>query len=83
MFAEMVNVKAARAGRTVIFVNPYKTSQNCSGCGVEVKKDLSVKIHQCPDCGLEIDRDTNAALNILALGKKTLSGGTRPTSARV
>ena len=81
MFAEMVNVKAASAGRTVIFVNPYKTSQYCSGCGVEVKKDLSVRIHNCPDCGLKIDRDTNAAINILALGKKTLSGGTRPTSA--
>ncbi|HTI15176.1 MAG TPA: transposase [Dictyobacter sp.] len=82
MFVQMVNAKAASAGRKVICVNPYKTSQYCSGCGVEVKKDLSVRVHRCPDCGLEIDRDTNAALNILSLGKKSLSAGTLPTPSK-
>jgi hypothetical protein len=37
-FTEMTCVKAAWAGRTVVFVNPYKTSQICSGCGAEGKK---------------------------------------------
>src|SRR5581483_10363226 len=32
MFTEMVSTKAACAGRTVIFVDPFKTSQICSGC---------------------------------------------------
>jgi putative transposase len=79
-FTEMTKVKAEWAGRTVLFVNPYKTSQICSGCGTEVKKDLSERWHSCP-CGVELDRDTNAAKNILAVGHKHFLGGKRPTLA--
>ncbi len=79
-FTEMVSAKAAWAGRTVIFVNPKNTSQACSGCGSIVEKDLEVRWHSCP-CGTELDRDTNAAKNILMLGRKQLLVGTRPTSA--
>jgi len=79
-FTEMVSVKAAWAGRTVVFVNPYMTSQLCSGCGAVVKKDLSERWHSCA-CGTELDRDTNSAKLILNLGYKQLSVGTRPTSA--
>jgi len=80
LFTELLQVKAAWAGREVMFVNPYKTSQMCSGCGTEVKKDLSERWHSC-ECGCELDRDTNAAKNILTLGQKALLGGTRPTRA--
>ena len=79
MFVEMTKAKAASAGRTVLCVTPKYTSQICSGCGIIKKKDLSERWHSC-ECGTELDRDTNAALNILAGGKKLL-GGTRPTSA--
>jgi putative transposase len=79
-FTEMVSVKAAWAGRTVVFVNPFMTSQLCSGCGAVVKKDLSERWHSCP-CGTELDRDTNSAKLILNLGYQHLSVGTRPTSA--
>jgi putative transposase len=79
-FTEMVSVKAASAGRTVLFVNPFMTSQLCSGCGAVVKKDLSERWHSCP-CGTELDRDTNSAKLILNLGYKQLLGGTRPTRA--
>jgi IS605 OrfB family transposase len=79
-FTEMVSVKAASAGRTVIFVNPFMTSQLCSGCGAVVKKDLSERWHRC-SCGTELDRDTNSAKLILNLGYQQLSGGTRPTRA--
>jgi len=79
-FTEMIATKAAWAGRQVIFVNPKHTSQACSGCGTIVKKDLSDRWHSCA-CGTELDRDTNAAVNILALGRKHLVVGTRPTSA--
>ncbi len=79
-FTEMVSVKAAWAGRTVLFVNPFMTSQLCSGCGAVVKKDLSVRWHSCA-CGTELDRDTNAAKLILNRGYHQLSVGTRPTSA--
>ncbi len=80
MFIEMTKAKAASAGRTVLCVNPTYTSQICSGCGAVAKKDLSERWHSCV-CGTELDRDTNAAINILALGKKQLSARTEPTSA--
>lgn len=79
-FTEIVSARAARAGRVVVFVNSFKTSQLCSGCGAEVKKDLS-ELWYSYDSGAELDRDTNAALNILKSGHKALSGGTRSTSA--
>jgi len=78
MFIEMIHFKAASAGRTVVLVNPFMTSQRCSGCGTVVKKDLSERWHSCA-CGAELDRDTNAAINILNLDKHHLLGGTRPT----
>lgn len=67
-FLHWLRVKAEEAGREVLEVNPSGTSQICSGCGVEVRKDLSVRIHRCPDCELILDRDVNAARNILRLG---------------
>ncbi len=78
MFTGMVSAKAASAGRTVVFVDPNKTSQICSGCGMVKKKELSERWHSC-ECGVELDRDHNAAMNVLKLAHKTLSGGTRPT----
>jgi len=69
MFQQFCIYKAANAGRTVLFVNPSYTSQRCSGCGTICKKDLSERWHSC-GCGTELDRDVNAALNILALGRR-------------
>jgi putative transposase len=51
-------------GRVTIAVNPQLTSQECSSCGVVVKKSLSTRTHAC-QCGCVLDRDHNAALNIL------------------
>ena len=56
--------KAECAGKVVELVNPRNTSQNCSGCGKSVPKDLKVRVHSCPFCGLVLDRDHNAAINI-------------------
>jgi len=69
---ELTSYKAENAGRTMIQVNPRNTSQNCSGCGELVRKDLSVRIHSCSNCGLEMCRDENAAKNILALGLESI-----------
>ncbi len=66
-FVQCCVVKAASAGRHVLFVNPRYTSQTCSGCGAVAKKALSDRWHSCP-CGTELDRDHNAALNILRRG---------------
>jgi len=64
--------KAENAGRKVILVNPYNTSQICSRCGTIVEKDISVRTHNCTLCGLSIDRDLNASFNILRLGVQSL-----------
>jgi IS605 OrfB family transposase len=67
-FQQIVSSKAAYAGRTVLFVNPRYTSQVCSQCGTVKKKDLSERWHSCA-CGAALDRDTNAAINILWVGR--------------
>lgn len=64
--------KAEWAGKRVELVNPYNTSQICSGCGEIVTKNLSERTHSCPFCGLILDRDHNAAINILRLGIQSL-----------
>jgi putative transposase len=64
-FMRLCASKAEEAGCTVAKVPPYNTTQDCSGCGIRVPKDLSVRWHSCPACGTELDRDENAALNIL------------------
>ena len=68
----LTTYKAEWAGKRVELVNPYNTSQMCSGCGQIVQKDLSERIHNCPFCGLILDRDHNAAINILRLGLQSL-----------
>lgn len=68
MFIRMLTYKAEEAGKYAIAVNPYRTSQTCSGCGTIVKKTLADRQHNCPACGLSIDRDLNASHNILKLG---------------
>jgi putative transposase len=81
-FTAMVSVKAAWAGRTVILVDPFKTSQICSQCHKEgPHKDLAERVHSCVHCGVVLDRDINAAINILRAAHQQLSVGTRPTRA--
>jgi putative transposase len=74
-FLTILSFKAACAGRSVVAVPPAYTSQTCAGCGVIVAKGLSVRWHTCPECGASFHRDHNAALNILALGKKQSAVG--------
>ncbi len=68
-FLSILAAKAAYAGRRVVAVPPAYTSQTCSGCGIVVKKGLSVRWHSCPDCGTSLHRDHNAARNIERLGQ--------------
>ena len=58
-------------GRATVAVNPAYTSQECSSCGVIVKKSLSTRTHVC-QCGCVLDRDENAAINILNRGLSTV-----------
>jgi len=57
--------------KITVAVNPQYTSQECSSCGVIVKKTLSTRTHVCK-CGCVIDRDENAARNILSRGLGTV-----------
>jgi len=57
--------------RITIAVNPAYTSQECSSCGVVVKKSLSTRTHVC-QCGCKLDRDHNAGINILNSGLATV-----------
>ena len=59
--------KAENAGKEVKLVNPHNTSQECSNCGVIVKKTLAEREHIC-SCGYIADRDINASINILNRG---------------
>jgi putative transposase len=65
MLVKAAESKAAYAGSKVVLVDPKRTFQMCSRCGLIIKKDLSKRIHSCSECGLSMDRDLNAAIKIL------------------
>ena len=67
-FYSYLSYKAESAGTNFIRVDPRNTTQMCSNCGSIVKKDLSVRVHECPYCGFIADRDYNAAVNIHRVG---------------
>jgi len=71
-FRRLLEEKARRWGRTVIVVGRYQpTSQVCSVCGRnDGAKALAIRTWTCTGCGATHDRDTNAARNILALGRR-------------
>jgi|SRR6185312_12453417 len=73
-FRAILTAKAESAGRELVVVDPRGTSQYCSGCGAEVRKALSVRVHDCPHCGLRLDRDVNAAKNVKARGQRVRGG---------
>jgi putative transposase len=63
-FIQILSNKAECAGRRVWNVPAAFTSQDCSGCGNQVRKPLAIREHRCVGCGLVLHRDHNAALNI-------------------
>ena len=67
-FLLYLSYKAESAGTNFIQIDPRDTTQLCSNCGSIVKKDLSVRIHECPYCGFVANRDYNAAVNIHRVG---------------
>jgi putative transposase len=66
-FAEFLTYKAARAGESVIRVNPRNTSNECSRCHA-ITPSVIGDLFSCSKCGLTMDRDHNAALVILDRG---------------
>jgi len=63
-FLRMTCYKAVSAGGMFVVGDPFfPSTQQCSGCGAYVRKELNERIHKCPVCGLKIDRDFNASIN--------------------
>ena len=50
------------------------TSQTCPNCRSEVRKDLSVRQHECNECGYVVDRDIASAQEICNRGQETYRG---------
>lgn len=71
MFRVWVEYFGKVFGKITVAVAPHGTSQECSVCGVIVKKSLSTRTHACM-CGNVLDRDHNAAINILHRGLGTV-----------
>ena len=81
----LLEYKTAKAGGTLVKVNPAYTSQTCSNCGTILSKKLplSKRKFKCKSCGYKKDRDVNAAKNIKYLGASLLdSGGKRRKASR-
>ncbi|MFS8859888.1 transposase, partial [Synechococcus sp. H60.1] len=60
-FLQILAAKTERAGLLTIAVDPRGSSQECSGCGREVAKELHERWQDCPHCGLSIGGDHNSA----------------------
>jgi putative transposase len=61
--ADLLTYKAARAGGSVIRVDPRNTSNECSRCHAVTPSRIG-DLFSCRKCGLTMDRDHNAALVI-------------------
>jgi putative transposase len=84
-FRSIVKHVCSKRGKFFSEVDARGTSQQCPECGEEVKKDLSVRIHDCLRCGYKTDRDVAAGQNIRNRGIKLIStpglGGTETACA--
>lgn len=49
------------------------TTQTCSNCRIEVRKDLSDRWHSCPECKYENDRDIVSAQEVCNRGLEQIS----------
>lgn len=64
---EILPYKAAKAGRSIVKVNPRGTSQHCAICLNRVPKELSDRWHEC-SCGASMHRDLNSGILIKKVG---------------
>jgi len=55
-------------------VDHRRTSQTCPNCRTEVRKDLSVRLHECHECGYTTDRDVASGQEICNRGDQTYRG---------
>ncbi|MCU0538155.1 MAG: transposase [Hydrococcus sp. Prado102] len=73
-FRTIVKYVCWKRGKFFGEVDARGTSQECPNCGGVVKKDLSVRVHNCSHCGYTTDRDVAASQNIRNRGIKIPQG---------
>jgi putative transposase len=71
MFLNMLEYKAARAGKHMVRIDTYApSSKTCHQCQHKIEKmALDVRSWICPACNAQLDRDLNAAQNIEFWGR--------------
>jgi len=76
MLRSAIEYKVIEAGGVFVEVptRTVKPSQTCPNCGLQHKKTLDERVHQCEVCGFTIDRDLAAALVMLLWAKGILPG---------
>jgi putative transposase len=72
-FRTIIKYVCWKRGKFFGEVDARGTSQECPECKGEVKKDLSVRVHNCPHCGYITDRDVAAGQNIRNRGIALIS----------
>jgi putative transposase len=69
IFLRVLYAKAESAGRTVVAVDPRRTSQRCAECGhTAAENRITQAEFRCLACGHQAHADVNAARNILRAG---------------
>jgi len=72
-FRTIVKYVCWKRGKFFAEVDARGTSQLCPECGGEVKKELSIRVHNCPHCGYTTHRDVAAGQNIRNRGIALIS----------
>ena len=72
-FRSIVKYVCWKRGKFFGVVDARGTSQECPECGEEMRKDLSVRIHDCPYCKYRTDRDVASAQVIRNRGIELIS----------
>ncbi|MFM0431840.1 transposase [Paraburkholderia aspalathi] len=79
LFRTMLQYKGDRAGVWFDEIDERYSTQTCSCCnrrtGPKGREGLGIREWACPECGAYHHRDINAALNILAAGRRRLAEG--------
>lgn len=71
---QMIEYKAAKAGHTVLVIDPAYTSQACPKCGTILKTNRKKKQHLyvCANCAYTSNDDRVGAMNIQRIGYQSL-----------
>ncbi len=81
-FRQLVKYVCWKRGKFFAEVDARGTSQECPECGVQVKKDLDVRIHHCRRCKYTTDRDVAAGQVIRNRGIILISGAPKAQRKR-